>query len=49
MAQGITRPIGFANLATIIIVVCISGWLTFDCKVGILLFPICKGIMEVSN
>jgi len=43
------KPIGFANLATIIICTCISGWLTNDMKVGILLFPICKIIMEVCN
>lgn len=48
-AQNIMKPIGIANIITLIICISISNWLTFDLKVGVLLFPICKIIMEVMN
>lgn len=48
-AQDIMKPIGVANIITIIICACISHWLTFDLKVGILIFPVCKTIMEIMN
>ena len=48
-AQDITWPIGVANGLTIVITACISNWLMFDLKVGIMIFPICKVFMEIMN
>ena len=49
LAQGITKPIGAANVASMIICACISGWLVENLQFGILVFPVCKVIMEICN
>jgi len=49
LAQGVTIPFGVANIVSIVVCSCICNWLTFDLQVGILLFPICKTIMEIIN
>ena len=48
-AQDIMKPIGIANIVSIVACTCMCNWLVFDLKVGILLFPICKIVMEVCN
>jgi Na+-driven multidrug efflux pump len=49
LAQGVTIPFGVANILSIVVCSCICNYLTFDLQVGILLFPVCKTIMEVIN
>jgi len=48
-AQGINWSIGAANVLTLIVVVLSSNWLMYDLHVGILIFPICKLVMETMN
>jgi Na+-driven multidrug efflux pump len=49
LAQGVTLPFGVANIISIVVCSCLCHWLTFGLQVGILLFPVCKTIMEVIN
>ena len=49
LAQGITKPIGAANVVSVIICAFISGWLVKNLEFGILVFPVCKVVMEICN
>ena len=48
-AQKIDKPFGISNLVSIIICVCITGWLVEGLKVGIYVFSILKIIIELIN
>lgn len=49
MGQNITKPFGLANIFNVAICAALGGWLVNDCQVGIMLFPICKFLMEIVN
>ena len=48
-AQKISKPFGISNFVSIVICVCITGWLVEGLKAGIYVFSILKIIIELMN